>query len=535
MTATEPAGDALWGTRVVRRGEGVPFLVYEPRPQSMLMLLDISGRWPARTAFVHDDERLTYAQLGERVLRGAAILAAGGMAPGDRVLLLGANSIGWVVAFWATLRAGGIVVLGNGWWSAGETAHAIDLTTPAVVLADERGRTRLPAGTPAVMIEGLGTGPGATAAPALPVLGEDEPAMIQFTSGSTGAPKGAVLSHRSLIANQHMLLLVSRRLPHHLPADEKPEVTLQTGPLFHVGGIQGMLRAMLTGGTTVFLRRRFDAGEVLELIERERIRRWGGAPTMVSRVLAHPDMATRDLSSLTNITLGGAPVPVELAAEIQARFPAASRGLSQVYGMSEAGGTLCAASGRASAERPGVTGRPLPLVELRIAGPDADGIGEVLARTPTQMTGYWGGVPDDHVVVEDGWLRTGDLGRLDADGYLYITGRSKDVIIRGGENIAVGHVEATLLHHPAIGEAAVVGLPDPDLGEIVAAMVVPRAGAAVTATELQRFVAGRLAHFEVPARWWVTAEPLPVNAAGKIDKPAIRARWGARNVAGRPG
>jgi long-chain acyl-CoA synthetase len=519
--------DPVWGTEIVRRTEGVPFLVYEPRPLSMLSLLSVCSRWEHRDALVHDKERLTYAGLLKGVESAAADLAVAGVEPGDRVLLLGANSIAWVVAFWAILRCGGVVVLGNGWWSSDEVVHAVTLTTPTVVLADERCRDQVPPVARRLALETLGTSGGAPL-PAWPSADEDAPAIIQFTSGSTGAPKGAVLSHRSIIANQHMLLGVSRRLPDQIPLSEAPEVSLQTGPLFHVAGIQVLLRSLLTGARVVFLHRRFDPAEVLELIEREGVTRWGGAPTMVSRVLAHEDMATRDLSSLTHITLGGAPASVELAAEIQDRFPSAGRGLSQVYGMSEAGGTLCAASGRVSAERPGVTGRPLPLVELRIDRPGPGGVGEIEARTPTEMDGYWATAATDSIVGEDGWLSTGDLGRLDADGYLYVTGRSKDVIIRGGENIAAAHVEATVAAHPAVREVVVFGVPDDDLGEIVVASVVLRTGASVTAEALRSFVAARLARFEVPERWSVSGEPLPVNASGKIDKVTVRREWLAR-------
>jgi long-chain acyl-CoA synthetase len=522
MTSTADSQQVMWGRNIVRTNR---FLVYEPRPRSLLCVLDTADRWGGRTALVHAGQRLSYADLRARVEAGAAELRGNSVQAGDRVLLLGANTVSWVVAFWSVLRAGGIVVLGNGWWSEDEVAHAHSLTDPIVVIADKICRPRVAVSFSVLSAESLGSSPEGPelALPAEP--DENSAAVIQFTSGSTGAPKGAVLSHRSLLANQHMLLLVAKRLPHEIDDDVAGEVSLQTGPLFHVGGVQALLRAMLTGGTLVFLRRRFDAGEVLETIERERVSRWGGSPTMVGRVLAHPDMSTRDLSSLRHITLGGAPASVELATEIQERFPAVSRGLSQIYGMSEAGGTLCAASGRVSAERPGVTGRPLPLVELRIDSPDSDGVGEVVVRTPTRMNGYWGETAADPIELPDGWMRTGDLGRLDADGYLYVTGRSKDVIIRGGENIAAGHVEATVLQHPSVSEIAVVGVPDPDFGEIVAATVRIRSGQCITVQELTDYAAARLAHFEVPALWSVAEEPLPVNETGKIDKVSIKRQW----------
>lgn len=524
MGASQADASGLWGRDIVRRATGVPYLVYEPRPKSLLALLADSMRWSERVAFVHDGECVTYQELRRRIDVGAAQLAERGLLPGGRVMLLGANTISWVISFWSILRAGGVVVLGNGWWSPDEVRGAIELTTPTLALADKRCSANV---TEPIACESLGRDEGFRMVQP-PRPDEDDAAVIQFTSGSTGAPKGAVLSHRALIANQHMLLHVSRRLPDQISLADASEVSLQTGPLFHVGGVQAMIRSMLTGGTMVFLRRKFDASEILELVERHQVTRWGGSPTMLSRVLAHPDMRTRDLRSLSHITLGGAPTTVELAAEIQARFPSATRGLSQIYGMSEAGGTLCAASGKASAERPGVTGRPLPLVELRIDRQGPDGVGEIVVRSPTAMSGYWGDEPeaaDNAVYAGEGWLRTGDLGRLDCDGYLYVTGRSKDVIIRGGENIAAAHVEAVLESHADVQEVAVVGLPDHDLGEIVAARVRLRQGSSADPEELQGFLTGKLAYFEVPERWDLSCEALPVNATGKLDKRAIAAEW----------
>lgn len=524
MTPEATNGQA-WGSEITRRPTGIPYLVYEPRPNSLLEILEESMRWQSRTGFVHARERVSFSELGQRVENGAAELVDSGVKPGDRVLLLGANTIGWVVSFWSILRAGGVVVLGNGWWSPQEVQHATKLTAPSIVVADDRCRSNVETELVVLHCETLGSGSTSADQVPQPAAAEDDAAVIQFTSGSTGAPKGAVLSHRALLANQHMLLAVSRKLPHQLATGAPFEVSLQTGPLFHVGGVQALLRSMLTGGTLVFLRRKFDAAEVLELVESEGVTRWGGAPTMISRVLAHPDIDRRDLSTLTNITLGGAPSTAALSAEIRTRFPSAARGVSQIYGMSEAGGTLCAASGRASAERPGVTGRPLPLVELRIDNPDTDGVGEVIVRSPTAMSGYWGEFPDDATQLEEGWLRTGDLGRIDAGGYLYVTGRSKDVIIRGGENIAAVHVETALEQHPDVREVAVVGLPDHDLGEVVGAAVRLREGAVVGAEDLRTFVATQLAYFEVPERWQLVTDALPVNATGKLDKRSIRAQW----------
>jgi long-chain acyl-CoA synthetase len=248
---------------------------------------------------------------------------------------------------------------------------------------------------------------------------------------------------------------------------------------------------------------------------------------MVSRVLNDPTIEGRDLSTVRAISLGGAPVLPELVARVKARFPNVERGVSQVYGLSEAGGTLTAASGRDLVERPGTAGRALPVVELRIDRPDEKGTGEVVARTPTQMLGYWGRRPDPAAdcIDAEGWLHTGDVGHIDGDGYLFITGRLKDLIIRGGENIASTHVEDVLLKHPAVREVAVCGRPDPDLGEIVAAAVVVDPDNPVTVAELREFAAGHLAYFEVPTSWWLRTDPLPANDVGKVRKGDLVAAW----------
>jgi long-chain acyl-CoA synthetase len=216
-------------------------------------------------------------------------------------------------------------------------------------------------------------------------------------------------------------------------------------------------------------------------------------PTMAIRVLEDPTLGRRDLGTVRSISLGGAPVTPELTERLRAAFPSVRRGVSTVYGMTEAGGTVAAASGALMAEHPDTAGRPMPVAELRIENPDGRGAGEIVVRTPSQMLGYWGEDAPE-IIDADGWLHTGDLGRID-DGLLYLTGRAKDIIIRGGENIAAARVEQVLHAHPAVAAVAVLGLPDSDLGEIVGAMVQLRAPA--SQAELVEFATARLARFEV--------------------------------------
>jgi long-chain acyl-CoA synthetase len=522
------SGHLRWGEHVVRRTDGgVPFLVYEPRLRNLDEILAEGMRWAGREYLVHGDRRVRYEEVFGAVNRVSSELRSRGIAPGDRVLLLGGNSIPWVVSFWAIVHLGAIPVLGNGWWNRPEIEHTLRLVDPALVVAGKPCLDHLDVAT-AFDITAFDV-PAAAAEAALPeppqlYPDEDSPAVILFTSGSTGLPKGAVLSHRALIAGQHTALHLTRRLPHQIADDRPREVTLQSGPVFHIGGLLTLLRSCLLGGTVIFQRDRFDPGEVVDLIEREGVHRWGGVPTMVRRVLNLPGIEHRDLSSVRSLTIGGAAVPADLLEQVPLRFPNAQRGTSQIYGQSEAGGTLTAASARDLIERPGTVGRPLPVVELRVDGAGSDGVGEIVARTPAQMSGYWEQHEDDPF-TPDGWLRTGDLGRLDDDGYLYLRGRSKDVIIRGGENIAAPLVEATLLDHPSVRDVTVIGLPDADLGEIVAAAVVIDPDHRVGSDELAAFAKSRLAYFAVPQRWWIRTDALPVNDTGKVDKRTVQSSF----------
>jgi long-chain acyl-CoA synthetase len=518
----------MWGTDVHTSDGPVPFRVYEPRRHRVTDLLDDAARWADRDHLVQARRRVTFRAMVAAADRVAAHAQAHGLRAGDRLLLLAGNSPDWVISLWAGLRLGAVVALGNRWWSTDEIAHAITMISPAVIVADAKMAALLPGNATAtiVSIEDVRAWAddtaAAEAAPLPPVTGgEDDPALIIFTAGTTGLAKAAVLAHRSVIANLHNLLAVSHRFPHQLAGDRPPEVILQSGPLFHIGGVQSLLLALLGGNTVVFLDGRFDAAQVLDVIEREGVTVWGAVPTMVTRVLEDPTLPGRDLTKVRSISLGGAPVTPELIDRLRAAFPAVKRGVSTIYGMTEAGGTVASAPGAAMVDHPHTSGRPLPVVELRIDRPDATGIGEIVVRTPSQMIGYWG-EEAPHVIDADGWLHTGDVGRLD-EGLLYLTGRAKDVIIRGGENIAAAHVEEVLYRHPAVAAVAVVGLPDAEFGEIVGAIVQLRIP--VPVDKLAAFAAAHLGRFELPTKWWLHPDPLPMTDAGKVHKRALRAEW----------
>jgi acyl-CoA synthetase (AMP-forming)/AMP-acid ligase II len=522
--AASTGGDAVtagWGkeigTEVVR---GIPFRTYTDRPRDIAALLAFADRWGERPHLVQGERVVTFAELRRAAEAKAALLAEGGLRPGDRVLLVGFNSPEWIINFWALVTVGAVPVLGNAWWGGGEVVDALDLLEPALVLADARAARGLPVGT--------STGPWECAIPAAdaaPVAAarpathhEDDPAAFVFTSGTSGTPKAVVLSHRSLLAGLHMLLHITRRLPQYVDGSTG-DAGLHTGPMFHIGGIQTLIRAITVGDTLVMPAGRFDPAEALRLIEQWRIVRWSAVPTMVSRVLEHPDVRTRDLTSIRSITVGGAPVHSEFLAQLRAGLPGVEPRVATGYGLTENGGQATAASGKDTTERPGSTGRPLPLVELTTTDPTELGDGEILIRCPTQMIGYFGVA--DSPIDADGWLHTGDLGHLDEDGYLWITGRAKDMIIRGGENIAPAAVEQGLAGIDGVVESAVFGVPHPDLGEEVVAVVVVEKD--LTPDDLARELRSRLASFAVPTRWRIERDPLPTTHSGKIDKKALAA------------
>ncbi|ODU07062.1 MAG: AMP-dependent synthetase [Pseudonocardia sp. SCN 72-86] len=511
----------MWG-REVEPAEvaGNPCRVYAFRPRSVADLLD-ARRWGDREYLVQGDRRLGRVVFERAVARVAADLRARGVTAGDRVLLLGFNSIEWVAAFWALQTLGAVAALGNAWWGDEEVRHAITEVRPVLTLTDRD----LPAQTPRLTFSELKDLVESTAELTLEpaAVAEEDSALIMFSSGTTGAAKGVLMSHRSVVANIQNLLVPTGRLPDELPADHPGTVSMLSVPLFHLAGIQVSLNTLLSGGALVFLEGRFDPAEVPRLIQDEHVRVWGAILTMVSRVLDHPDFDSYDTSSVSSVPMGGAAVSPGLRARVSECFAGVRSRVGSLYGLTEAGGVLAAGSGPDVATRPGSVGRALPVVELEIRRPGADGTGEIVARTPTMTSGYLG---DPESLTDDaGWVSTGDLGRIDEEGWLYVTGRSKDIIIRGGENIAVLHVEDALTTHPDVLEVAVVALPHADLGEEVAAAVVLRPGAGADAATLRAHAQHRLGRYEIPTSWWFHPGPLPTNATGKVLRRAVRDEW----------
>lgn len=511
---------------------GVPMQVFANRPRSVGALVDGAAVHDDREFLVMGAERMTYRAFRARVDGLARSLAdKHGIGRGDRVAILGANSPEWILTFFAVTRLGGIAVAMNGWWAPDEVTYALEDSQPALIAGDRKRLARVVGAWKSHPTLEFETDYDAidesvdTFAPA--AIDEDDPACILYTSGTTGRAKGAVLTHRSLLAAVALQTLngAATRIANGAPMPTAPPCTLLTTPLFHVSGLVAGVVMMLSIGAKVVLREgRFDPEDVLRLIEAEGVTTWGTTPTMVHRVVNHPDVANHDLTSLANLGSGGSALSPHLQATIRERLPRAGIGLG--YGLTESGGVATINSGDDLAERPGSSGRAMPCVEVEVrdeAGQAAhEGEeGEIFIRSPLVMQGYWRN-PEATVESLDAarWLRTGDIGRLE-DGHLYINSRARDLILRGGENIYPIEVEQALEAHPDVDEAAVLGVDHEELGQEVHAVVVPRAGTSLDEAALRGWVGERIAGFKVPSLWTFRTEPLPRNATGKILKPEL--------------
>ena len=499
-----------------------------------------------KEAVIADGERLTFPELNEHSTRLAKALAGGfGIGKGDRVAIAMRNSPAWIVTYMAILKAGGIAVLLNGWWQTEEMRHGISLTEPKLIIADAPRAQRLDATgvwLPTVVLpvekrldEALAPlferGGEDTA---LPEVHPEDDATILFTSGSTGAAKGAVSTHRAVTTGTYaytlglMTLLGIKESEGDPPRN--PPKTLVNVPLFHVTGeVPVMLNSFVIGRTMVLMPK-WDAGEALRLIEKEKVTYFVGVPTMSLELMQHPDRDKYDLSTLTDIAAGGAARPVAHVKRLQQSFEGAQPALG--YGLTETNATGCSNFWSGYADKPASTGRPQkPLIEVAILGPSDEHLpsgerGEIAIRTAANIRGYWRDPEATRAAfTADGFVRTGDIGYLDEDDYLFIVDRKKDIIIRGGENISCQEVEAAIYGHISVSEASVFGIPDERLGEVPAAVVYSEEDGTLTEEALTAFLAERVASFKLPARIWIHDEPLPKLGTGKIDKVTLRERY----------
>jgi acyl-CoA synthetase (AMP-forming)/AMP-acid ligase II len=517
---------------------GEPVQVFASRRPSLRALLEASAGFGDREYLVYGDRRITYAEH----LRGVASVARAlreryGVGHGDRVAILAANCPEWIVTFWATVSLGAIAVGLNGWWARDEILFGVDDCEPRVLVGDRKRLARIDGEPLAVPVVEIESGYDAlwkhdldAALPDGPIA-EDDPATILYTSGTTGRPKGAINTHRNIVAVTALQFFHGARMAMANAASDPdapppPPVNkaLVTTPLFHVSGLYtGAVTSLVAGGTTLWMPGRFDPVKVMETIEREGITSWGPMGTMAHRVIHHPDVSRHDLSSVRTIGSGGAPLSAELQEKMRTVFPNARRSMGLGYGLTECTGLATITFGDELKDHPTTVGAPLPTVEIEIR--DAEGRalaegeeGEIAIRSPLVMRGYWRRPEATAEALAPGrWLRTGDWGRL-VDGRLYLDSRKRDLILRGGENVYPAEIELRLEAHPDVREAAVVGVDHPELGQEVKAVVVMEPGRTFDAEALTAWVADALAYFKVPAHWEERRDPLPRNATGKVMK-----------------
>ena len=503
----------------------------------------------ANEAVVADGERLTFADLAAHANKLAPALVGGfGIQKGDRVAIAMRNCPSWILSYMAVVKAGGIATLINGWWTSSELDHALKLTEPKLVIADAPRAARVAetgfAGEivtlPVERLAAEALAPlhakgGADAQ--LPQIAPEDHATILFTSGSTGNAKGALSTHRAVTTGVYNYSLSLAALKAVLISEGTPPPenlrTLVNVPLFHVTGeIPVMLNSFVINRSMVLMKK-WDAGEALRLIEAEKITYFVGVPTMSLELMQHPDHDKYDLSTLTDIAAGGAARPADHVQRLRDTFKTAEPAIG--YGLTETNAVGCGNVRSNYAAKPNSTGRgTAPIVELAILDDDGKQLpagerGEVSIRSAANIEGYFRDpAATAAAFTADGWFRSGDIGYLDEDDYLFIVDRKKDIIIRGGENISCVEVEAALYAHEAVSEASVFGVPSDRLGEEPVAVVHLDEGKSLTEEELCAFAATKLAAYKVPSAIWISPEPLPKLGTGKIDKVSLRAAWAAR-------
>ena len=455
------------------------------------------------------------------------------------------NCPAWIVAYFAILKAGGIATLINGWWESHELEHALQLTEPKLIIADSPRADRIAATSAKCPVIAIPIDLPVEQALAdlldsddpdivLPTVGPDDDATILFTSGSTGEAKGALSTHRAVTMGAYtyaagLITMLGLLTQEGRAPKSKPRVLLSV-PLFHVTGeVPVMLNSFVIGRCLVMMPK-WDAGDALRLIQAEKVTYFVGVPTMSLELMTHPDREKYDLSSLTDIAAGGAPRPISHVERLQQTFPASQPALG--YGLTETNAVGAHNFWSNYAAKPGSTGRAhKPFVDLVILGagdvhlPTGE-TGEIGIRSAANIKGYWK-APEAtaELYTADHYVRTGDIGYLDEDGYLFIVDRKKEIIIRGGENISTAEIEAACYAFPEVAEASVFGASDERLGEVPVAVIVPTAPDAVTVEALRAFLEQRLAKFKVPERYIFLDEELPRLGTGKIDRRALKARF----------
>jgi len=533
---------------------GVPTRIWKNAPPNLAWLIQASRMHGDRLFTIHEDERVSFEANFRAVAHLATQLRAMGVKKGDRVALAMRNLPEWPVVFFAAVSIGAILVPLNAWWTAGELNYGLRDSGSSVLFTDGERYDRLADVLPGLpdlrhvlvsrprgalaegvrQLEDLIGKPNDWASladvplPAEPSLEPEDDATIFYTSGTTGHPKGALGTHRNLLTNilsagYGSIRAFLRR--GEMPPELTPKVGLMVIPLFHVTACSASLMGSVFAGHTSIFMRRWDVEQAMEIIQREKVSLTGGVPTIAWQLLEHPARANYDLSSLEAIAYGGAPSAPELVKRIYTEFGALP---GNGWGMTETMATVTGNSAEDYLNRPTSAGPPVPVADLKIMDPEGEHelpvgeVGELWAKGPMIVKGYWNKPEDTAATFRDGWVRTGDLARVDEEGFLFIVDRAKDIVIRGGENIYSSEVEDVLYAHPAVTDAALIGIPHRTLGEEPVAVVHLAPGTQASEAELQQWVRDRLAGFKVPVAIRFTKDTLPRNANGKILKKDLK-------------
>jgi long-chain acyl-CoA synthetase len=538
---------------------GVATRTWRNAPPSLRAVVEASHAFGERIFLVHEDERVSFSGFHRAVAAFARTLAAEGVAKGDRVAIVMRNLPEWPVAFYAAAALGAIVTPLNAWWTGAELEYGLTDSGSKIAVVDAERLERLAEHLPncpdlerifvarlldetsnpvvARLEDAIGAPDDWSRLPDAPLpdvaIDPEDEATIFYTSGTTGKPKGALATQRNINSNIMAVGCAGARAflrrgeapPTPDPAAPQRAMLLSV-PFFHATGCFAILNPSLASGAKVVMMRRWDPVRAFELIERERVNLAGGVPTIAWQLIEHPLRANYDLSSLESVSYGGAPSAPELVRKIRETFPNSAPGNG--WGMTETSATATTHSAEDYEHRPDSCGPAVPVTDLKVMSVEGDRelpvgeVGELWCRGPQVVKGYWNKPEATAQTFVDGWVKTGDLARLDEEGFCFIIDRAKDMLIRGGENIYCIEVENVLYDHPAVMDAALVGIPHKTLGEEPGAVVTLKPGAEASEQELRAFVAEHLAAFKVPVRVIFWPETLPRNANGKIIKPDLR-------------
>jgi long-chain acyl-CoA synthetase len=542
---------------------GITMRTWKAAPATLKEVFEAGQLQNHRDYIVLDDERVTYHAHRKAALAIAARLQADGVKKGDRVAIVARNIPEWSASFWAAALIGAIITPLNAWWTGAELEYGLTDSGASILIADaeryERLREHLDACKDLKKIyvtRATGEIADPRVAPFESIVGKpnswkdlpegslpdvaldaDDDLTIFYTSGTTGKPKGAVGTHRNLISN--IFNGMSAQVRSFLRRGEFPpapdphgpqRVVLLSVPFFHATGCFAVMVPAMLAGHRIVLQRRFDAEKALELIEREGITHFGGVPTIAWQILEHPRFKEFDTSTIESVSYGGAPSAPELVKRIKESFPKSQPG--QGWGMTETSATAVSNGAEDYVRKPSSTGVPAFVMDAKIVTPGTmdelgvNEVGELLVKGPIVVRCYWNKPEASAETFVDGWVRTGDLAKIDEEGFVYIVDRAKDMLIRGGENIYCVEVENALYDHPSVMDAAVVGIAHPTLGEEPGAVVHLKPGMSASEAELRHHVAQRLAAFKVPVKVVFWPETLPRNANGKILKRDLKGAFG---------